>query len=389
VRDAILDAVFLRRDRLDALMGALEQGVIAPSTLSALQRLALIEHATPGLRDRATKLFAGRQGPNDATLNRFAAALAGPRDAAKGERAFRDHCSACHRVRDIGFEVGPDLGAEFQRAEEAILLDILAPNDVITAGYGTYDVATADGQSLSGILAGESATSVTLRLPAGLEVVLLRKDIVRLSALNASLMPEALAQTLEPEALADLIAWLRHNGSPGVAGANVVVLFDDEPGFAAQLTQGGGRATIESGEAFSGTSWLAVTPPQRYSPAIQDWNFPIVESPGPHQYRYLRLAWKTRAGKGVMVEIAAGGRWPEAAESNRRYYAGENTTAWRARQVSAVAPAQWQVITVDLWKDNGAFTLTGLAPTAMGGTALFDRIELVGDLRGLESPTPP
>ena len=31
---------------------------------------------------------------------------------------------------------------------------------------------------------------------------------------------------------------------------------------------------------------------------------------------------------------------------------------------------------LDLWKDMGIFTLTGLAPTEMGGDAWFYRIEL-------------
>ena len=34
-------------------------------------------------------------------------------------------------------------------------------------------------------------------------------------------------------------------------------------------------------------------------------------------------------------------------------------------------------MTCDLWQDFGTFTLTGIAPTAIGGDALFDRIELL------------
>ncbi len=36
-----------------------------------------------------------------------------------------------------------------------------------------------------------------------------------------------------------------------------------------------------------------------------------------------------------------------------------------------------QVVTRDLWKDFGDCTVTGIAPTAMGGPALFDAIELL------------
>ena len=44
--------------------------------------------------------------------------------------------------------------------------------------------------------------------------------------------------------------------------------------------------------------------------------------------------------------------------------------------MTAEFPTGWTVVTLDPWRDNGAFTLTGIAPTAMGGVASFDRIEL-------------
>lgn len=386
VREAILDAVFLRRDRLPALLDRLEQKSVASSALTAFQRITLVEHDNPDIRNRAQKLLAKSGGPNEALIKRFAAALPGKRDVAKGEQVFRDSCATCHQVRGIGFNVGPDLGAEFQRAEEAILKDILAPNDAITAGYTTYDVATIAGQSFNGLLTSESATSITLRQPVGLEQVLLKKDIARLTALPVSLMPEALAFTLEPEQVANVIAWLRDPGAVPEAKnlPNRVVLFDEEPEFLTKLNEGDGQAVLESSGAFAGRAFLVVSPPQKYSPRIAGWNFSVAEHPRPGEFRYMRLAWKSRGGRGVMIELADSGRWPDAKAQTRRYYAGANTTAWQAHQVSAQAPDQWRVVTLDLWKDNGAFTLTGIAPTAMGGPALFDRIELLRDLKDVE-----
>lgn len=209
VRAAILEALFARRDRVPVLLEALERGDISASSLSAVQRQRLTEHEQPDIRARAARLVRPPGGADDEAFRRFTAALRQPRDVAHGERVFRDHCATCHRARGLGFAVGPDLDAEFQRAEEAILKDVLAPNDVLAAGYTTYEVQTTDGRSFTGILASESATSLTLRQAAGLEYVLLRKDIARLEALGVSLMPEALATTLEPKDLADLIAWLR------------------------------------------------------------------------------------------------------------------------------------------------------------------------------------
>ena len=49
-------------------------------------------------------------------------------------------------------------------------------------------------------------------------------------------------------------------------------------------------------------------------------------------------------------------------------------------------PTEWTVVTVDLWKDFGDFTLTGIAPTAMDGPALFDKIELLPSLPDRPAP---
>ncbi len=49
-------------------------------------------------------------------------------------------------------------------------------------------------------------------------------------------------------------------------------------------------------------------------------------------------------------------------------------------QVASEPPRDWQVVTRDLYKDFGPFTLTGIAPTAMGDEALFDRIQLLRSL---------
>ena len=110
---------------------------------------------------------------------------------------------------------------------------------------------------------------------------------------------------------------------------------------------------------------------------IPGWKYRIVEIPtAPDEFRYLRLSWRA-SGAGVMLEIPRDGQWPKASDPNGRYYAGRNTTAWQAREVSPRAPREWETITVDLWKDMGTFTFTGLGPTAMGGDAWFDRIELL------------
>jgi len=311
---------------------------------------------------------------SDATFRKFTAALNGPRDAKRGQKIFTLACATCHRIGKEGHEFGPDLLGELGVAEETLVRHLLLPNERIRPGYETTVVDTRAGASVVGLLKDDGATSLTLTQPNGAEQVLLRKDVAGVRRVAGSLMP-SFAETLTPADLASLLTWLRSNlrADAGVRA----VLFDEEPGFAALLNQESGTATIESTGAAFGNLCLRITPPQRASPRIPGWNFRIVERPAAtNEFRYLRLSWRA-TGAGVMVELARSGQWPKAEDRNGRYHAGRNTTAWQSREASAVAPREWDTVTLDLWKDLGSFTLTGLAPTAMGGDAWFDRIELL------------
>jgi putative heme-binding domain-containing protein len=57
-------------------------------------------------------------------------------------------------------------------------------------------------------VAEETADSLRLLMPAGLEKVISRADVKKLERSNRSLMPEGLEQALTDEQLADLLAFL-------------------------------------------------------------------------------------------------------------------------------------------------------------------------------------
>jgi hypothetical protein len=165
--------------------------------------------------------------------------------------------------------------------------------------------------------------------------------------------------------------------------AAVVELFeDDDTPFIQHLTQGnetGSTASREEKERFSGLASVRITPQQRYNPNIPGWNHQIVEKPGPGQYRYLRFAWKKDGGRGIMVQLAFNGNWAY------RYHAGINVVGWQSKEVSNQLPAEWTVVTRDLFADYGSFRLTGFALTPMDGTAgYFDHVYLARSLEDLE-----
>jgi len=385
VQSAVIEAIFSRQNRLPKLLDAIQEGIVQPAALDTIRRLHLMENPDSEIRKRANSVLGNRTTAKgrEEVVARYQAALDLPRDPKHGKEVYEKQCAKCHRLKDQGYDVGADLSAANNRADETLVSDILDPSSQITVGYRNYTVITEDGRIFTGVLAAETATSITLRREEAAEDTILRKDIDEMAASPLSIMPEDLEKEVGPQDVADLIAFLRETLGPVPPAA--VTLFEDDPSFAQMLKEGSGTVTIKTDDCFSGKACLAVTPPQRYSPRISDWQYTIAENPNdPAQFRYLRFAWKTRGGKGVLIELADNGAWPPADKPLRRYYSGKNTTAWQAVEVSPLAPTEWVVVTRDLWKDFGNFTLTGIAPTAMGGEALFDRIELLRSLDNLK-----
>lgn len=167
----------------------------------------------------------------------------------------------------------------------------------------------------------------------------------------------------------------------------VAVLFeDDAPLFQAQLYEGDtGNWGGETRDKHSGAASFKVTPNQRYGTSISAWGFPIVEKPGPGQYRYIRFAWKKVGGDGIMIQLGQNGEW------NRRYVSGRNVHNWQPSiTIDPKVPRDWVVVTRDLYKDfGGPFTLTGIALAALDGNhALFDHMILGRTIEDLDKAAP-
>ena len=367
IRSAILEGVFSRKEYFPSIIEAIEKNQVPAAAMNAVQRTSLLQTDSI-LAKRADKIFKQIQ-PKMETIEPFIKALSAKRDIAKGRISFIKNCSTCHKAHGTGFTLGPDLTSEFRRAEETIVQDILAPSSKIVGGYETYVIEVNDGRILSGVLANESGSSLVLSLPDGKQLDVLRKDIKSLKSLDVSLMPESLGISLKPEEVANIIAWLQQPPTSQM-------LFEDNPKILEWLTEGKGNATLDNIEKISGLTSLKITPPQRYSNKIPNWSFKIRENPKPGEFRYLRLAWKAPNAKGVMLEIANNGKWPDPNSANGRYFSGENTSDWQAKQLKQLLPKEWTIEIADLWKDCGNITITGIAPTALGGPAWFDQIEL-------------
>ncbi len=213
IRGAIIDALMSRSAWTGAFLTALENGSIPAAEVDSARRQRLLNRRDPTLKSRAEAVFAQQTKARQTVIDSYRTAVGIKGDRAAGAAVFKKLCASCHRLNNEGVEIGPDLAALTDKSAESLLIAILDPNRAFETKFTNFTVATADGRVLNGIIAGESATSLTLRRQDVKDEVLLRSEIAEMAASGQSLMPEGLEKDLKPTDLADLIAFLAAVGS--------------------------------------------------------------------------------------------------------------------------------------------------------------------------------
>ncbi|HUY93466.1 MAG TPA: PVC-type heme-binding CxxCH protein [Pirellulales bacterium] len=209
VRNEAVEALLARPERLEPLFDAIESRLAGISQIPQTRRTLLMQHADPKIRERALKLFsADAPSPRKEVLERYRAALSAPADGQRGRKVVERECLTCHRLGDKGYEVGPNLLTIKHRTAEEILTHVLDPNREVPPNFLEYVCALDDGRILTGVIAEETATSITLRRPQGVQETILRQNIEELSNTGHSLMPEGLEQKVNLQEMADVLAFL-------------------------------------------------------------------------------------------------------------------------------------------------------------------------------------
>ncbi len=210
VRREAVEVLFSREERLEPFLDALASGNVLASHLDPSRRAALLDHPRPDFRRRAQRVLSGWETANPRNLiGDYRSALTQQGDARRGKRVFERECATCHRLGGMGHEVGPDLVERAASPREELLADILDPNRKLQSNYVNYRLDALDGRVVTGILARESAGSVTLRRGEGIEDMVARSDIGSLTSMGLSLMPEGLEDEIDPSEMADLLTFVQ------------------------------------------------------------------------------------------------------------------------------------------------------------------------------------
>jgi putative heme-binding domain-containing protein len=143
-------------------------------------------------------------------IDTYKESLGGNADVERGRRVFRKTCTVCHRLENVGTEVGPDLLAAVRdKTAEQLLVSILDPSREVDKRFTVYVVETKAGRVVTGLIASETATSVTIRRAERVEETILRNQIESMADTGKSLMPDGLEAQLSKQDVADVIVYLR------------------------------------------------------------------------------------------------------------------------------------------------------------------------------------
>jgi putative membrane-bound dehydrogenase-like protein len=211
VRREVLAACLAKPGTTEGVVDRLEKGEIRVVELEPHQKEALLKHPSGGVRERVKKALASKSDDREQVIQEIWAKVEKLKgDPVAGEKVYMTSCSTCHRLNGQGYEVGASLSSVAGREKRALLTDILDPNRAVAPQYQVYLVKIPNARDpVSGIIAAETPTSITLRRANAEETVVLRRDILEIKAYTASLMPEGIEANVTAQNFADLLEFLQ------------------------------------------------------------------------------------------------------------------------------------------------------------------------------------
>ena len=194
---------------LPPLLDALGTKKLPASALDAGQVQSLLKLKDAKLVAQVRTVLADVIPPSrDVVTAKFAPSIDLAGDAPRGQTVFQRACVICHRAAGQGMEVGPDLLTVKNKGRAALLTAILDPNKEVAAQYMSFLVQTRTGESYLGVIAEDTATQLTLKMPGGIAKTILRADVSGSSSDGRSLMPEGLEGGLTTQDMADLLTYI-------------------------------------------------------------------------------------------------------------------------------------------------------------------------------------
>lgn len=182
---------------------AVESGVVKRGDLPPTVIRALATSQNVNERDKAVQLFGKVQASIAEKLKVIALkrkiVANGPVDLVAGHEVAKKTCFICHKLYGEGADIGPDLTGVGRSSLEALLHNVINPNEIIGQGYEQVEVETKDDQTISGRMTENTATHVKLLMAGPTEAIVDKSNVKVLRVTENSAMPEGLEQMPEAD----------------------------------------------------------------------------------------------------------------------------------------------------------------------------------------------
>ncbi|MEI6872529.1 MAG: ThuA domain-containing protein, partial [Verrucomicrobiota bacterium] len=198
--------------------GGINVGDLGPANVARLRT-----HPDKAVSQLANKILNQAGSPRAAEKNKVLAALTpevekGGGDVEKGKALFSAACATCHKIGNLGNQVGPLLDGMGAHSIADLLVAIVDPNREVDPSFYAWNVVKKNGEVLVGVIGQENTSTLQLRSPAG-TVEIPKDQIATRENTQRSLMPEGF-DGLGAENLRHLMAFLKSTSVPAPVAAS-------------------------------------------------------------------------------------------------------------------------------------------------------------------------
>lgn len=195
------------RKVFDGLLAKMANGTLPPEIHLELSEAIDSTRSAPLIA--RYKEVSAKLSPDELTASYAGSLLGG--DADQGRQIFfrnqAAQCLRCHAYDDLGGNAGPRLNGVASRLTRPQLLEALInPSARLAPGYGVVMVELKRGKTLGGILQGENATTITLKVGAQPDTVIRKSEIAKRTNAPSS-MPN-MKQLLTKREIRNLVSFL-------------------------------------------------------------------------------------------------------------------------------------------------------------------------------------
>ena len=177
-----------------------------PAEINEVVAQNIFQNPDQGIRIQATGYFTK---PGVARLYSIESIVKLKSDAIEGEKVFGKNCATCHKIKQAGKDVGPELTQIRRKFDRKALLDaVINPDAGIVFGYEGWLICTREGESVFGFIIADGTETVVVKDLAGNKRVIKVSSIASREKQQKSVMPDPASLGLTEQHLADLTAYL-------------------------------------------------------------------------------------------------------------------------------------------------------------------------------------